>query len=174
MFHSTPEAYPESVEEGIEIANEYASQKLIRFNMENNLYFPERMRYKIIEDNKKVDGEAYLNNMYEFSGVSENKILPSDLKNKSLTNNVMENLIKKKTFSIIYEYPLKDWKVNGKEPRYLGRSISGQRFSNMFFPPDSTSSSTPIEEKKWIEPWDDEKVTNKHGVKVRFQKRPPH
>ena len=173
MFHSTPEAYPESVEEGIELANEYASQKLIRFNMENNLYFPERMRYKIIEDNKKVDGEAYLNNMYEFSGVSEDKILPSDLKNKPLTNNVMENLILKKAFSIIYEYPLKDWKVNGKEPRYLGRSISGQRFSNMFFPPDSTSSSTPIEEKKWIKkPWGDEKVKNKHGVEMSlFQKK---
>ena len=58
IFHSTPEAYPESVDEGIELANEYASQKLIYFNMENNLYFPEKMKYKTIEDNKKVDGEA--------------------------------------------------------------------------------------------------------------------
>jgi hypothetical protein len=43
----------------------------------------------------------------------------------------------------------------------------------MFFPPDSTSSSTPIEEKKWIKkPWYDEKVKNKHGVEMSlFQKK---
>ena len=148
VFHSSPEGYPKSIQEGIELANEYMSKKLIYFDMEN-LFFPEWMRYRVVENGKEVSGKAYLNNLYKFDETSQDKRLPDSLKNKPLSNNIMENLLDKGFFSMVYQYPLEDWK--GKEPRYLGRSIWGQRFSNIYFPPDSTSSTTYIEEKNWVE-----------------------
>jgi len=162
IFHSSPEGYPKSVQEGIELANEHVSQKLIDYDMQN-LFFPEWMRYSVIENNKGIIGKAYLNNLYKFDETSQDKRLPDSLKNKPLTNNVMESLLNNGFFSMVYQYPLEDWK--GKEPRYLGRSIWGQRFSNIYFPPDSTSSTTYIEEKNWVEnPWDDSYIRKHFGI----------
>ena len=162
IFHSSPEGYPKSVQEGIELANEHVSQKLIDYDMQN-LFFPEWMRYSVIENNKGIIGKAYLNNLYKFDETSQDKRLPDSLKNKPLTNNVMESLLNNGFFSMVYQYPLEDWK--GKEPRYLGRSILGQRFSNIYFPPDSTSSTTYIEEKNWVkEPWKNDYICNHFGI----------
>jgi len=130
IFHSSPEGYPKSVQEGIELANEYVSKKLIDYDMDN-LYFTEWMRFSVIENDKEVTGKAYLNNLYGFDEASQDERLPDTLRNKPLTNNVMENLLSKGFFSIVYQYPLEDWK--GTEPRYLGRSILGQRFSIYIF-----------------------------------------
>ena len=65
VFHSLPEGYPKSVQEGIKLANEYISKKLLYYDMEN-LFFPEWMRYNVIENNKEVSGKAYLNNLINF------------------------------------------------------------------------------------------------------------
>ena len=162
VFHSSPETYPKSIQEGIESANKYVSRRLLVCNKEKP-FFTEWINYRVVENGKELSGKAYLNNLYKFDETSQDKRLPDSLKNKPLSNNIMENLLDKGFFSIVYQYPLEDWK--GKEPRYLGRSIWGQRFSNIYFPPDSTSSTTYIEEKNWVEnPWEDEYIYKHFGV----------
>ena|GEM_PF-634178 len=162
IFYSSPEAYPKSVQDGIKLANEYVLRKTMVCD-EENPFFTEWINYRVIENNKEVSGKAYLNNLYKFDEISEDMRLPISLNGKPLTNNVMEYLLDKGFFSIVYQYPLEDWK--DKEPRYLGRSISGQRFSNVYFLPDSTSNTTYIKEKNWVEyPWEDEYIYKHFGV----------
>ncbi|NMB33980.1 MAG: hypothetical protein GX992_07115, partial [Clostridium sp.] len=151
--------------EGIELANEYVSKRLLGFD-DKNPFYPEWMAYRVFENNKETIGSAYLNNMYGFDGVPQDRKLPNELAGRPLTNNVMENLLDRKAFSVVYGYPLEDWKENGKEPRYLGRSIWGQKFSNMFFPPDNTSSTAYIEDRNWVkEPWRYDEIRNQFGVR---------
>ena len=156
VFYTEPKGYPKSVTEGIKMANEYAAKKLKRIDKDNPLYL-DVLAYDAVEDNKSVSGTVYLNHLYEFSSSAPDKKLPDALKGQAYTNNVMEKLLDKNAFSIIYGYPSTDRK--GDEPRYLGRSVFGQRYSNIFFPPDSTSSTAYIEDKPWVKkPWEGEPV----------------
>ena len=92
VFHSSPKGYPKSVVEGIELANEYVSKRLFGFD-DKNLFYPEWMVYRVFENNKETIGNAYLNNMYGFGGVPQDRRLPNELAGRPLTNNVMENLL---------------------------------------------------------------------------------
>mgnify|MGYP000902764489 FL=1 len=107
MFYEEPKGYPRPVLEGIRVANEYAAKKLVEYD-ENAPLYPDAFVYDTTEDNKTVSGTAYLNHLYEFNNTTAEKKLPTYLGGQAYTNNVMEKLLGKNAFSIIYEYPSSD------------------------------------------------------------------